>query len=139
MTKQNITNFGFKEISAVKGKQHSFYDLSINGVFQLEAFEAELEANYKSELRTIITYMDYCSNGGTLPHTKMKDITPHGETIKEYEFKSKHIRVYGIQQPGGKLIIFCGYKNSQPSDIVRFRSLKRKFMETPKEHIHGKK
>jgi hypothetical protein len=132
VTKQNIIKFGLRKINAVKAKQHEFYELSINGVFQLEEFERNLEEIYSSEYKKLLTIMDACSNGVSLPHTKMKDITPNKDSIKEYEFKSKNLRIYAIQQPGSKLVIFCGHKNNQKAEIRKFRSIKQQFLEHSK-------
>ncbi|UPK69703.1 hypothetical protein [Chitinophaga filiformis] len=132
MTKQNSSIFELRQIEAIKSRQHKFYDLSINGVFQLAEFESNLENKYQAELRTLLSIMDHCSNGGTLPKEKMRDITPRKQTVKEYEFKSKNLRIYAIQQPGSKVVIFCGYKNSQDSDISQFRHLKRNFLDNLK-------
>ncbi len=132
MTKQNKTIFGLRQIEAIKSKQHKFYDLSINGIWQFSQFETDLEDQYKAELRTLLSIMDHCSNGGTLPITKMRDLTPKKEAVKEYEFKSRNLRIYCIQQPGSKVIIFCGYKNSQDSDLKKFRGLKKQFLDSLK-------
>lgn len=138
MTKQNVRKFGLKRIESLKAKQHPFFDLLIDGIAQLEAFENSLEAQYKSEFRTALTIMDMCSNGQSLPKTKMRDITPQKVPVKEYEFKTRNLRFYAIQYPGGKVVVFCGYKNNQASDISRFRSLKDQFLSEQKED-NGKK
>lgn len=133
MTKQNSPKFDLIKIDAVKAKQHTFYELSVNGVKPLQSFEIALkESAYEGELHAILAYMDYCSNGQFPPVSKMKDITPKKEAVKEYEFKSKHLRIYAIQQPGCKIVILCGYKNSQDSDISKFRSLKQQYLDSIK-------
>ncbi|MEO6830639.1 MAG: hypothetical protein ABI378_00410, partial [Chitinophagaceae bacterium] len=60
----------------------------------------------------------------SLPETKFKDITPKGETIREYEFKSKHLRVYAVQKPGGKVVVLGGFKTTQKSDIATMKRIK---------------
>ena len=72
--------------------------------------------------------MEYLGNNGTLPKTKFRDVTPKGEKIKEYEFKSKHLRIYAIQKTNGKIVILGGYKNNQDKDFLRFRSLKKQLL-----------
>jgi putative component of toxin-antitoxin plasmid stabilization module len=139
VTKQNSCKFGLVRVEAVKAKQHEFFELEIHGVKQLSIFEAELEAKYQGEFRAILTYMDYCSNGNLVPVAKMKDITPHKDPVKEFEFKSKHLRIYAIQQSCGKIVVFCGFKNTQPEDIRQFRSIKEQYLlQVNKEH-NGKK
>lgn len=78
-----MPKFVIHEIEAIKGKQE-FFEVEINGIKQLGAFESELkDTTYISELRTILTYMEYVANNRTLPHTKFKDITPAKEKVKE--------------------------------------------------------
>lgn len=60
----------------------------------------------------------------TLPKTKFRDITPANESVKEYEFKSAHLRVYVFHiEHTGKIVAYGGFKNAQKKDIVKFRSL----------------
>lgn len=133
MTKQNSPKFDLVKINAVKAKQHIFYELSVNGIQPLQAFEIALKGStYEGEYNSILTYMDYCSNGQFPPVSKMKEITPKKEVVKEYEFKSKHLRIYAIQQPGSKIVILCGFKNSQDNDISKFRSLKKQYLDSLK-------
>lgn len=127
MTKQNILIFGTCEIGAVKGRV-PVTQLSINGIGQFDAFEADLkDTTYLSEYRTLLAYINFYAENGTLPATKMKDITPEKATVKEYEFRTKHLRVYAIHGKSGKVILLCGYKNAQKSDIRKFRSLKERY------------
>lgn len=72
--------------------------------------------------------MEYLGNNGSLPKTKFRVVTPTGEKVKEYEFKSKHLRIYAIQKMNGKIIILGGYKNKQHKDFLRFRSLKKQLL-----------
>jgi hypothetical protein len=76
--------------------------------------------------------MSFIANLNSLPHSKFKDITPDKEEIKEYEFKSKHLRIYCIKKPNGKIIILGGYKNNQSSDIIKFRSIKQQYLKSLK-------
>lgn len=141
VTKLFMTKFTLKIIEAVTGKQ-TFEELVIGGTGdkhkdsgkgQLTEFEKELEGTtYLSEYKTIIAYMSFVSNLKTLPQNKFKEITPPKEAIKEYEFKSKHLRIYCIQNVGGKIIVLCGEKTGQKKDIVKFRSLKKQYLESLK-------
>lgn len=78
----------------------------------------------------LFSYMEFIANGKTLPYTKFKDITPKKEQEKEYEFKTKHLRVYAIKKKNGKIIIMGGYKNSQKKDISKFRSIKEEYIKS---------
>lgn len=130
MAKQNIPIFEAREISAVKGRI-PVKQLSINGIGQLDAFEADLkDTTYLPEYRTLLAYINFYAENGTLPSNKMKDITPQKETVKEYEFRTKHLRIYAVHGEAGKLILLCGYKNSQDKDIRKFRSLKERYFQS---------
>lgn len=125
-----MSKFAIEKIKAIKGKQ-SFYDLKVNEVCQFEAFSNNIEDLYKSELITLNARMDLVANLIRLPKEKFRDITPDKETVKEYEFKTKHLRVYAIHiEKTGKVIVLCGHKNTQKSDIPSFRSLKSQFLKS---------
>lgn len=61
--------------------------------------------------------------------SKLRDITPEKESIKEYEFKTKNLRVYAIKTKDGKVIVLGGYKNRQKKDLKKFRSLKKRYLD----------
>lgn len=125
-----MSKFAIHKIETIKGNQ-LFWQLEIDGRKQLDSFEEELkDTTYLSEYKTILSYMDFVANNRTLPQTKFKDITPKKESIKEYEFKSKHLRIYAIHQKNGKVIIMCGFKNEQKKDIARFRALKKQLISS---------
>ncbi len=77
----------------------------------------------------MLSYMQFIAENRTLPQTKFRELKGSKDGVKEYEFKSKHLRVYAIQQKGGKIIVLCGFKNSQEKDIRRFRSMKEELIE----------
>ncbi len=126
-------NFALNKIEAISGKQQ-FYDLLIDGVSQYEQFISEIENNpqYYSEHKTILAYMDHVANlNKRLPKKKFKNITPSKENIKEYEFKSKHLRAYAFHlEKTGKIVTVWGYKNRQKKDIKKFRSIKKHYIKS---------
>jgi putative component of toxin-antitoxin plasmid stabilization module len=132
--------FTLKTIEAIKGKQvfeelvidaTSKDELKIKG--QLTEFARQLEGtSYHSEYKTILAYMSFVSELKSLPQSKFKDITPEKEEIKEYEFKSKHLRIYCIKKPNGKIVVLGGQKSNQKSDIIKFRSIKKQYLESLK-------
>lgn len=125
-----MSKFALEKIKAIKGKQ-SFYDLKVDEVGQFESFSNELEEQYKSELVTLNARMDLVANLNRLPKEKFRDITPKKQTVKEYEFKTRHLRLYAIHiEKTGKVIVLGGYKNTQKSDIPSFRSLKSQFLKS---------
>ena len=120
-----MPKFATERIKTINCLQE-FDQLIIDGAGQLDIFERDLSyTTYQSEFRTLLTYMEYLGNNKSLPKTKFKDVTPKGEKVKEYEFKSKHLRIYAIQKLNGKIIILGGYKTNQDKDFIKFRSLKK--------------
>ncbi len=73
--------------------------------------------------------MDQVAKMQLLPQDKFKDITPVKETIKEFEIKTKSLRIYLIKDEPGHLIILAGKKNNQRGDIKEFRSIKKRYIE----------
>jgi len=125
-----MTTFALKEIETVKGKQ-TFYKLLKNNICLFGEFEkAVLKTQHESEMPTAYLYMERIANGDSMPATKFKDLTPSQETVKEYEIKTKNLRIYLIKTTGGKIVILGGYKNTQKSDIRRFRSLKKQYLQS---------
>ena len=100
-----MPNFEIRNIDAVNGKQ-KFYKLIKDGTCQIDYFENNLEEAYKPELKTIYAYMDQVANLKSLPQTKFHFYDKAKGGFREFEFKSKHLRVYGIVIDEGKLVIF---------------------------------
>ena len=123
-----MSKFAIERIKAISCRQE-FDQLIIDGAGQLDIFEKDLnDTTYQSEFKTLLTYMEYLGNNRSLPNTKFRDVTPKGEKIKEYEFKSKHLRIYAIQKANGKIVLLGGYKSNQDKDFIKFRSLKKQLL-----------
>lgn len=127
-----MPKFALRKIQAINGKQQGFDELTIDNIGQLEAFSEKITERYGSELDAIFLYMQRVADGDSLPANKFKDVTPQKEKVKEYEFKSKHLRVYAIKKENGKIVILGGYKNTQAEDFKTFRSLKKQYLESKK-------
>lgn len=127
-----MTKFALRKIQAIEGKQ-TFYELLIEGRSQFEDFFEKIKNNPQliSEVKSILSYMQYVSDlKSFLPKEKFRDITPEVDKIKEYEFKSKHLRVYAFHsERKGKIVVFWGFKTNQVRDIKTFRSIKKTFLE----------
>lgn len=98
-----------------------------------EDFEKEITESHKkyvNELGSIYTILERLSNNESLPEKKFKDITPSKENIKEYEIKTRNLRVYLIKDFGGKIIVLGGYKNRQKRDLRKFRKIKERYLES---------
>lgn len=121
--------FALKKIESVVGKQ-VFYDLVINGISQQDQFNKTISNNPQllAEKRVILAYMNCISNLQLLPKNKFRDITPKKNDSKEYEIKTKHLRVYLFHlEKSGKIAALWGFKTSQKSDIERFRKMKKDY------------
>ena len=127
-----MRNFELKKFESIVGKQ-DFYDLKINGLSQYEEFNKIINTDYlayKTEVFTMFSYMDLVSNLKTLPKTKFREITPKKDNIKEYEIKSKHIRVYLFHvENSGKIVAYWGLKKNQKENIISFRKIKKEYID----------
>lgn len=129
-----MSKFALEEILEIKGKI-KFYYLIIDGVNGYKEFEnsIESEGNYGSELNSIQAIMEQIANLQTLPPSKFKDITPKKENVKEYEIKTRHLRIYLFHDKGKGRIIVYGTKKrpkSQNRDIFKFRKIKNKYISS---------
>ena len=113
----------------IRGKQ-VFEKLVVNGIAPFDSFINELETTYRPELSTLYKYMDVIANLGSLPKTKFHPFNDGKDGIREYEFKTKHLRAYAIEKPGGKIIIIGGKKSTQHKDQTTFRRLKKEYINS---------
>lgn len=131
-----MAKFALRKVETIVAKQE-VDELIIDGSGQWDRFSNEISerhAQYVSELVKMVDYIAYAANGNSLPDTKFKDVTPQGQSVKEYEFKSKHLRVYAIKKLNGKVIILGGLKTTQKADFKRFRSLKEQYSNSLQPH-----
>ena len=126
-----MSNFAFRELEGIDGIQ-KFCKLVIDEECQFDIYEDEINKNKKlsSQLGALYQAMQWVADLRSLPDTKFKDITPNKETVKEFEFKSKDLRIYAIKIEDGKLILIGGYKNKQNKDLRQFRSIKKRLLES---------
>lgn len=124
--------FELKKLGPVVGKQQ-FYCLVVDKINQYDDFFELIKDNsqYVSEHKTILTYMNLVSNlHGLLPKQKFREITPAKDKVKEYEFKSKHLRAYVFKmEKTGQIVAYWGFKNQQNEDIRKFRSIKALYLK----------
>jgi hypothetical protein len=128
-----MRTFATEIFDIVKGRQ-VFEKLLVNGICLIDEFEKEIKQKkqYISELTTIFAYMDLYANGSSLPNTKFREIKGSNSAVKRYEFKSKHLRVYVFNIPGGKMVVMGGYKNTQAADIRTFHSIVDEYLSETK-------
>lgn len=126
-----MCTFALRRIEAVKGRQR-FDKLIVDGVCHLDRFEEDLEECYRSELYGLYATMNEVANLRSVPHTKFHFYDDAKGLYREFEFKTKHLRVYGTTVPGGKVIITGGTKVKQKSDQSKFRRLKNLYIKSLK-------
>jgi hypothetical protein len=123
--------FDTRKVDAINGKE-LVEELLIDGKSQIDSFEDELKGStYLSELEDLLVFIEHIANGGN-PGRKMKILkkpTPGGT---EFEFISKHLRLYAVQMPSKKIILFGGKKKAADShdNIAEFRRVKEKFINS---------
>lgn len=143
-----MSKFDLKKIDFIKGTQE-FYQLTIDddpdfsnmredenredrktGV--LDEFEKSLNETERKKLKSIYAIMERVANNQHVDGTKYHELMerPSSDPIKDFEFKKDKIRIYASQMPGGKILMLCGFKNSQSKDIKKFRKLKQRYFES---------
>lgn len=122
----------------VRGKQ-VFHKLVVDGVSPFDTFVSGIEQQYESELDAIMNYMDQVANLKSVPSTKFHPYSDGKDGCREFEFKSKHLRVYSIECPNGEIVITGGTKANQSDDQITFRRLKNQFVEFQKSQKHEDK
>ncbi len=133
-----MPTFTMERVEVINARE-GVYQLIVDSARPLENFEHQfINRNYLSEYRTILKYIEYAANGGTLPKNKLR-VLQGGSGAVEYEFKSKHLRLYAIQQLGRKLILLIGRKHTQAEDIRSFRSIKKHYLNYKKQKENEKK
>lgn len=124
--------FALQKIEAVRGRQE-FDKLMIDGQCPFDDFEAGLEEQYKGEMAGIYNHMQDVADLKMLPPNKFHFYDndkkkKRKDGVREFEFKSKHLRVYGITKPNGKIVITGGTKAKQKADQSEFRRLKNLYL-----------
>jgi putative component of toxin-antitoxin plasmid stabilization module len=121
--------FALKYIDVISGPIKIF-KLLVNNLCEYEDFERQIETEgtYSSELVTIQTRLQEIVNGKLLPKEKFRNITPKRELEKEYEIKTRHLRVYLFHEEKiGRVIVCGGKKTTQQKDITHFRRIKKEY------------
>jgi putative component of toxin-antitoxin plasmid stabilization module len=124
-----MNKFALKYIDKIVGRLKIF-KLVVNNHCEYDEFEKQIlaEASLSSELLTIQARLQDIAECRLLPKEKFRDITPKKETVKEYEIKTRHLRVYLFhEEKTGRVIVCGGKKGSQQADIKRFRRIKNEY------------
>ena len=129
-----MSKFTLEEILEIKGII-KFYYLVIDGVNGYKEFEDAIiaEGKYGHELNSIQAIMEQVADRKSLTEKKFKDITPKKESTKEYEIKSKNLRVYLFHEKRKGRIVVMGAKKhpkSQNKEITKFRRTKKEYINS---------
>lgn len=125
-----MRKFGLKYVEEVVG-QIKIFKLIVDNHCPYEDFESQIiyEATYSSELITIQTRLLDIANGRLLPKEKFRNITPRKEHVKEYEIKTRHLRVYLFHEDiTGRILVCGGKKVNQDKDIAYLRRIKKEYL-----------
>lgn len=134
-----MRRFECKKVEIIKALEQ-VDQLFIDGMGQLDVFEASLKGTtFLCEFPTIIRYIEHFSNGNSAGG-RLKYLTNSDDNVTEYEFITKHLRIYAIQQPGRKIIICGGIKKKADSsdNIEKFRLVKKDFLNSIKTQKNDK-
>jgi len=130
--------FALKSIDVIVGRIKIF-KLMVNNKCEFDEFENQVqtEGSYSSELLTIQTRLQDIADGKLLPKEKFRNITPKMEFVKEYDIKTRHLRVYLFhEEKTGRVIVCGGKKVTQDKDIGHFRRIKREYFDQkPRQHV----
>lgn len=125
-----MIKFETKRVDEIKARE-IVEQLFINGLGALNDLKKRLAGTtYTGEYDSLIAFIQHFADGGN-PGKKVKYLKGNrGAT--ELEFISKHLRIYAIQQPDKKIIIYGGIKKAADSNdnIAVFRAIKQKFVQS---------
>ena len=125
-----MNKFVLKHIDEIVGRLKIF-KLLVNNRSEYDEFERQIEkeGTYISELVTIQARLQDIADGKLLPKEKFRNITPKKELVKEYEIKTRHLRVYLFHEENtGRVIVCSGKKTTQQKDINHFRRIKKEYL-----------
>jgi hypothetical protein len=129
-----MPTFEIERVDEVRGEV-PFFRLFRDGVCQFSEFwnDCLRDAVLKKELVQIQTRMEYIANRqyNYLDKTKFRELTGRasGDLNKDYEIKTKHLRVYFTKDENGNILIVGGTKKDQKSDIKRMRTTKSEYFK----------
>lgn len=125
-----MPNFALKEIEGLDTKE-MMYQLIIDGIPQLDKYEENLQASYQSQFRSLMSLMEESGNFKLLPKNKFR-VLDSTDGVKEFEYKTKDLRVYAIKTDDGRIIVLAGFKNRQDKEMRKFRQIKAQYLESLK-------
>ena len=134
--------FAIEKLEAVRrnGKVQ-FFKLIKDGVCWFDNFYEEQmnDARNASDLKKILTIMDYMAEtNAILPKGKFNSIK-QGKNVVGYEFKKNELRVYCLKPTLNVVVVFGGYKKNQEKDVKRLYKIVEEVKDEIEELIKEKK
>lgn len=124
-----MAKYTLKAMDAVLGKQ-SFDMLVRDDTCLFEEFENSVEAQYKGEIASLYAIMNDVANLKSLPKTKFHPYNKGNAKVREFELKTKNLRAYAIEKPGGKIVVIGGTKANQQKDQATFWKYKQQYIDS---------
>jgi putative component of toxin-antitoxin plasmid stabilization module len=126
--------FTLVRVHQVKGRL-ALYKLAADSECYFDMFcDAVMnDGNLSRQIDRIFSLLEQVANLQRLSKEQFRDITPSKELIKEFEVKTRDLRVYMIKEEG-HIIVFGGRKSTQREDIRRFRSIKKQYLYNKKRY-----
>jgi hypothetical protein len=126
-----MPKFALQKVPWLKGRIDFFFLLqNEKNLFEEFIDEISMQGNYDSEIRTLkVRLQEMAEVKIPMPFTKCRDLTPKGDPVKEYELKTKKLRLYLFHDhQKGRIIVMGGKKTSQKKDMIRFRNIKKSYL-----------
>lgn len=126
-----MNRFALEEFQLIKGNT-LFYKLKVNGACPFDEFwkEIEHEGNLAKQLKSAVTIMERVSRNLPTPANKYKPISDRHSLVKEYEVKTKDLRIYLFRDRNGAIVVSGGKKSTQKQDITRFKNLANEYINS---------
>lgn len=127
-----MNRFALEDIPEVRG-QIRFKKLIIDDNCPYDDFFEQIknDGNLRKQLMGILNNMNQVAQMKRLPKEKFRDITPLKKSVKEFEIKKGDLRIYVIKEHG-HIVVLGGKKSTQDEDITKFRSIKRRYLDSKK-------
>ena len=130
--------FAVEKLEAVRGNgKVLFFKLVKDGVCWFDDFyeEQNKDAKHASELRFILSQMDYMAETDAIfPKEKFNSIK-QGKNVIGYEFKKNELRVYCLKPASNVVVVFGGYKKNQEKDVKRLQRIAEEVKDEIEELI----
>ena len=126
-----MPSFTLEEIP-IPHARFPIYKLVTNGTCEYDEFEKTIraEGTYEEELDALDTLFILHAQMERLAPNKYKELsTDKSDPVKDYEFRTRSLRVYLFKLPNGKAIVIGGHndKKQQKQDIARMRRIKKEY------------